>query len=94
MALGLDKSSILAHFASKYGEKILSSPTTRGFNLTAWITPFAALLFGGGVVILTLLRWRRGRRRPVAVAPLAPVGEAGASVYEQILERELKQLDT
>jgi cytochrome c-type biogenesis protein CcmH len=93
MALGLDRRSILAHFADKYGEKILSSPTTTGFNLTAWITPFAALLFGGGIVVLTLLRWRRSRQRPVAPPPLAPVGETGTSVYEQILERELKQLD-
>lgn len=94
MALGSDKQTILAHFASKYGEKILSSPTTTGFNLTAWIMPFAVLLVGSGIVMLTLMRWRRGRRRLVQPAPLAPVDGTGSSPYEKILERELSELDS
>lgn len=94
MALGLDKPKILGHFADKYGEKILSSPTTTGFNLTAWITPFAALAIGGGIVMLTLLRWRRGRRRPVQPAPLTPVDSSRSAAHEQILERELHELDS
>lgn len=94
MAKGLDKATILGHFADKYGEKILSSPTTTGFNLTAWIMPFAVLLIGSGIVMLTLLRWRRGRRRVAQPAPLAPVDGTGSSPYEKILERELSELDS
>jgi cytochrome c-type biogenesis protein CcmH len=93
MALGLDRDAILAHFAGKYGEKILSSPTTSGFNLTAWITPFVALLLGALLVAATLRRWRRERPRAAAPPPLAPVGDARTLAYEQILERELKQLE-
>jgi cytochrome c-type biogenesis protein CcmH len=93
MALGLDKPAILAHFADKYGEKILSSPTTTGFNLTAWITPFAVVAAGFAIVMLTLLRWRRGRR-PAQAAPLAPVDGPRSSAYEKILERELNELDS
>jgi cytochrome c-type biogenesis protein CcmH len=93
MALGLDKTTILAHFADKYGEKILSSPTTTGFNLTAWITPFAVVAAGFAVVMLTLLRWRRGRG-PAPAAPLAPVDGPRSSAYEKILERELSELDS
>lgn len=94
MAKGLDKPTILAHFADKYGEKILSSPTTEGFNLTAWVTPFAVLGIGSGIVMLTLLRWRRTRRRVVQPTPLAPVDGTGASSYEKILERELREMDS
>lgn len=93
MAKGSDKAAILGHFADKYGEKILSSPTTTGFNLTAWITPFAVLAVGSAVVVLTLMRWRRGRRRLAQPAPLAPVDGSRSSAYEKILERELRELD-
>src|ERR1051326_3983790 len=34
---GLPRDEILVRFRDKYGEKILSSPTTEGFNLTAWV---------------------------------------------------------
>ena len=94
MAKGSDKATILGHFSDKYGEKILSSPTTTGFNLTAWVTPFAVLAIGTAIVMLTLLRWRRGRRRLVQPAPLAPVDGTGSSAYEKILERELRELDS
>ena len=95
MAAGNSKQAILTHFADKYGEKILSSPTATGFNLAAWIMPFAALLLGGVVVAVTLVRWRRGRPQVAAHGPvLAPVDQTGTSPYERILERELKELDT
>jgi cytochrome c-type biogenesis protein CcmH len=94
MQQGLDKPAMLGHFADKYGEKILSSPTTTGFNLTAWITPFLALGIGSAVVMLTLVRWRSGRRRPVQPATLAPVDGNRAAAHERILERELNELDS
>lgn len=97
MALGKDRPTILAHFAEKYGEKILSSPTTSGFNLTAWVTPFAAVAVGAIFVIATLLRWRRrdgaaASRSPAAGATGAGAGAASAA-HRQILERELDEFD-
>ena len=77
MALGRSKDAILAHFSDKYGEKILSSPTTTGFNLAAWITPFVALVVGGFVVVFTLLRWRRGRPPVAAPGPVAVGDQTG-----------------
>lgn len=61
---GLDKEEIFARFREKYGEKILSSPVPEGFNLTAWILPFAVVLAGGGVVFGALRRW--SGRKPSA----------------------------
>jgi len=63
MGLGLDRTQILAHFEQRYGEKILSSPTTSGFNLTAWTMPFITL---------------RHAVRRADVAPLAPCRPARA----------------
>jgi cytochrome c-type biogenesis protein CcmH len=90
---GLDKDQVLAHFQQTYGEKILSSPTTRGFNLTAWMMPFVMLAIGSAVVVITLLRWRRagGRRARTPVAAVPTPGELSA--HERTLERELERFD-
>ncbi len=48
--------------AQRYGEKILSSPTFRGFNWFAWMTPFAAVLAGAARADRSSSA-RRARRR-------------------------------
>jgi len=93
LALGLDKEQVLAHFEQKYGEKILSSPTTQGFNLTAWTTPFIALAAGGVLVVLTLRRWRRASERPTARTVAAVPNPGELSAHERTLERELERFD-
>lgn len=97
MSLGKDKAAILAHFAGKYGEKILSAPTTRGFNLTAWVMPFFIVAVGGLVVVFTLLRWRRAPRRVATGVgePRVPrpVSSGEPTELEKVLERELKQYE-
>jgi cytochrome c-type biogenesis protein CcmH len=57
---GMDKQQILASFISRYGEHILPAPTKKGFNLTAWILPFAAIVIAG-VAIVALLWKRKGQ---------------------------------
>lgn len=88
MDLGKGREEILAYFKSKYGEKILSSPTTSGFNILAWVTPFFMVAIGGLLVGLTILRWSARSH------PAAPTGEApeipAPSPYDKILEKELK----
>jgi cytochrome c-type biogenesis protein CcmH/NrfF len=94
LALDKGRDGVLAHFAEKYGEKILSSPTTTGFNLAAWVTPFVALFLGAGFVVFTLLRWRRSPRRPQPPVAVPSPPEAGAaSPYEKVLERELREFE-
>jgi cytochrome c-type biogenesis protein CcmH/NrfF len=94
LGLGLDKEQVLAHFEQKYGEKILSSPTTRGFNLTAWTLPGGILALGSALGVLTLLRWRRAGTRPAARGPVAAVPNPGElTAHERTLERELERFD-
>ncbi|MGH7914548.1 MAG: cytochrome c-type biogenesis protein CcmH [Candidatus Binataceae bacterium] len=57
---GMGRAEIIAYFRKQYGEKILSAPTTQGFNLFAWTMPFVALVVGGGLVVLMMGRWRGG----------------------------------
>lgn len=91
IARGEDTATILDGFRTRYGEKVLSSPTFRGFNWLAWITPFAAVLSGGVGVTLVIRRWVR------APAPAAPAGSAGGSAEDEALRarlaRELADMD-
>jgi cytochrome c-type biogenesis protein CcmH/NrfF len=90
MALGKDKLTILAHFEEKYGEKILSAPTTEGFNLLAWTVPFALVAVGLLFVGLTVRHWVT-RRGPRVEKPTAP--KVATSPYSDVLEKELKDFD-
>jgi cytochrome c-type biogenesis protein CcmH len=89
MALGKSKQEILAHFGTKYGEKILSAPTVEGFNVLAWVTPFLLVAIGGAVVVITVKRWVKRQARTVAPQKPVPV----ASPYDDVLEKELKDFD-
>ena len=55
---GLDRPAIIAMYRAKFGEKILSAPTTEGFNLLAWVMPFFAIIVGGGAIVMMFGRWR------------------------------------
>ena len=65
---GQSQEAILTAFVGEYGEKVLAAPTKQGFNLTAWITPFAALAAGVGVIYLVVMAWVRRGHQPVPVA--------------------------
>jgi len=60
IALGGTEEEILSNFQAKYGEKILSAPTTTGFNLAAWTMPFVGIGLGAAAIGWVLVRWRRG----------------------------------
>src|SRR3989304_7142223 len=47
---GKSKEAIIGYFVSLYGEKVLASPTKRGFNLAAWIIPLLSFLLGGFLI--------------------------------------------
>jgi len=89
---GKTKEEITASFASRYGEKVLSAPTTSGFNLAAWITPFLAILIGGVLIGFISLRWTRQRRQGQGnegQQPTAPVPDH----YRERLKEELESFE-
>lgn len=59
LAAGRDGEDILADYVAEYGEKILSSPVATGFNLMAWIAPYAGLFIAGLMVFGVVWRWGR-----------------------------------
>lgn len=91
MDLGKSREDILAYFKGKYGEKILSAPTTAGFNILAWITPFVLVGLGGLFVAITIMRW--SARSHTAPATETVPGPRAESPYDKILDKELKELE-
>ena len=65
LALGKTREEILSYFSGKYGEKVLSAPTTTGFNLVAWVMPFAVVLIAAMMIVVFTRRWRRPTPAPL-----------------------------
>ena len=82
---GESKEQILAAFTQRYGEKVLSAPTFRGFNWLAWVTPFAAVLVAGTVLTAAI------RRR--AAASDMPAPSVPPPVSDQLRARLARELD-
>jgi cytochrome c-type biogenesis protein CcmH len=66
LAAGKTQDEVLTYFSTKYGEKILSAPTTTGFNLVAWVTPFAVVAVAATLIIVVSRRWR-GKNMPIPI---------------------------
>lgn len=57
---------ILDSFVAKYGAVVLAAPTTHGFDLVAWIAPFAVFAAAALGTILLVRRWSIGKTVAVA----------------------------
>ena len=53
----------LQSFVQKYGNTVLSAPTTTGFNRVAWIMPFAVFAIASAMTVWLVRLWKS---RPVA----------------------------
>lgn len=68
IAAGASDQQILASFAAKYGATALAAPTTHGFDLVAWIAPFAVFAAALLGTVLLVRRWSIGKAQAVAQA--------------------------
>jgi cytochrome c-type biogenesis protein CcmH/NrfF len=83
IAAGLSDQQILDQFAAKYGVTMLAAPRTRGFDLVAWIAPFAVFAAALLGTILLVRRWS-------GVRPATPAGndpETASPEEKKRLER-------
>lgn len=70
ISAGKTDQEVLSWFAAKYGATVLAAPPAKGFDLLAWIAPFA--VFGAALLgtILLIRHWGNlpgGKMEPVAV---------------------------
>jgi cytochrome c-type biogenesis protein CcmH len=68
---GDSDSLVLQSFVQKYGNTVLAAPTSSGFNVIAWIMPFAVFAAATALAVWLVRAWRaRPVARPVATPNL------------------------
>jgi cytochrome c-type biogenesis protein CcmH/NrfF len=67
IATGETDKQIMDDFAVKYGATVLAAPKTEGFDLVAWIAPFAVFAAALLGTILLVKRWSAPETAKVAV---------------------------
>jgi cytochrome c-type biogenesis protein CcmH/NrfF len=61
LAAGWTEKQIDDHFVGELGPQVLATPRTSGFDLLAWLLPFAAIVFGAAAVGVGARAWLRNR---------------------------------
>jgi cytochrome c-type biogenesis protein CcmH len=89
VASGLGDQQILDAFAAKYGATVLAAPPTKGFDLVAWIAPFAVFAAALLGTILLIRRWGGLGRS----AQTARAGEAAAVASAEIEPAEQERME-
>ena len=69
----------------KYGTTVLAAPTTSGFNIVAWIMPFAIFILALVAVVYVVRTWKR--RAPAVVQPSPEKSEA-LNPYRELARKE------
>ncbi|MBI3940839.1 MAG: cytochrome c-type biogenesis protein CcmH [Acidobacteria bacterium] len=96
LSQGKTVDEIFAHYVNASGLVALASPPKKGFNLIAWILPFAGILIGGVFLIGKIRNWQSDLDRREAVlrkASAAPASPAAEDPYKQRLNSELGKID-
>jgi cytochrome c-type biogenesis protein CcmH len=87
IAAGDTKSEIKSKLVDQFGESVLAAPPKRGFNLLAWLLPFAGLGIGAAVLAVLARRWSRQHEEAV---PADPSGN-GRGPLDPELERRVDE---
>lgn len=89
IAQGKTKEQIKDELVSQYGERVLATPATSGFDLTAWFVPGLLVLAGLVALAVTVPRWRR------SAAPRPASGDPALDpVDSRRLDEELARFDS
>jgi cytochrome c-type biogenesis protein CcmH len=84
IASGATDEQILTSFAAKYGATVLAAPTTKGFDLVAWVAPFAVFAAALLGTILLVRRWSVGRSQAAQAAGPAVIDPEMNALREKV----------
>lgn len=87
---GMTKEEILNSYVKNNGQAILAAPTKKGFNLSAWIMPFAMLTVAGFMILLLLKRWTG---KSESISDESGENNTIEEPYLQALEQELEGIE-
>jgi cytochrome c-type biogenesis protein CcmH/NrfF len=85
---GDSDSLVLQSFVQKYGNTVLSAPTTTGFNRVAWIVPRAAFFAVLAIGVWFVIRWKSR-----AVAQSVPTPNLGAAELDDLRKKARQETD-
>jgi cytochrome c-type biogenesis protein CcmH/NrfF len=94
IAAGMGDKEILAAFATKYGSTVLAAPSAHGFDLVAWIAPFAVFAAALLGTILLIKRWSGISAAKAKVAAANAPIETAADVERRERIRRETSFDT
>jgi len=86
---GETKEQIINYFVGKHGQQILSAPPKKGFNLTAWITPFAAIIIVGLLMKKIIDKWTTRQK----TEDRSQKTEGVEDKYKKMLKKELEEFE-
>jgi cytochrome c-type biogenesis protein CcmH len=78
---------VLQSFVQKYGNTVLSAPTTTGFNRIAWIMPFLIFTLAVAGVVVLVRVWRSRQ------APVLAHSSVTAEQFDAFRERARKETE-
>lgn len=81
IAGGYGVDEITAAFVDTWGERVLTAPKPEGFNVVAYVAPFAALGIGLTIAALLIRRWLRPAA-PAAAAATPRIPQVAATPEE------------
>jgi cytochrome c-type biogenesis protein CcmH len=76
--------AIVQSFVDRIGTQVLSAPTMKGFDLTAWLMPFVMLCLGAVVVSWIVVKM---------VRPAPATGTVPPAALDDRVERELRDFE-
>lgn len=88
LAEGKTKDQILEGYVKQYGEKILTNPPKKGFNIMAWVIPFIGIFLGGVLIYIGLSQWVK---KPKKVKEKIKETTVIDEFYEAKVEDEFKK---
>ena len=100
---GITVEQIIQQQITEYGETVLSAPSKAGFNLTAWVMPFGALLIGGVGLRRLLNTWSANNKARAELSDnqiddtsddKGKSSDESSSKFSRDLQNELKRLET
>jgi cytochrome c-type biogenesis protein CcmH len=93
LADGLTADEIIERYTAKYGEKILSSPIPRGFNLVAWFGPYVALVVAGVLIFVVIRKWSPATARGDGEAGPDGADPGLSDAQKKTIDRALEDYD-
>lgn len=90
LAAGKTAEELIDYYVATFGEEVLAAPAKSGFNLTAWLLPFAFMVTAA-VVLFYLVRMWSGRNEEQVPVPVQR--EESDDETRRRLDDELNKFD-